>query len=85
MILATGGGEYDIYRTTRCWALAWALLNRIELKDKFAGLVGGMMFGPEMEVSGLYDRPYTVTGPHRDIIRKEVDTTITYLINQHYL
>jgi len=84
-ILATGGGGYDIYRTARCWTLAWAILNDVEPKDEFAGLVGGMMFGPEMEVSSLYDRPYTITGPEKDKIRREVDRTITFLIKRHHL
>ena len=84
-ILAVGGGGYDIYRTARCWTLAWAILNDVEPKDEFAGLVGGMMFGPEMEVSSLYDRPYTITGPEKDKIRQEVDKTITFLIKRHHL
>jgi acetoin utilization protein AcuC len=61
-ILALGGGGYDIYRTARCWTLAWSILNRVEPVDEFAGLVGGMMFGPEMEVGSLYDRPYLSKG-----------------------
>jgi acetoin utilization protein AcuC len=84
-ILATGGGGYDIYRTARCWTLAWAILNDVEPKDEFAGLVGGMMFGPEMEVSSLHDRPYTVSGPEKDKIRQEVGKTITFLVKRHQL
>jgi acetoin utilization protein AcuC len=61
-ILGLGGGGYDLYRTARCWTLAWALLNHLEPMDEFAGLVGGMMFGPEMEVGSLYDHPYLSTG-----------------------
>ena len=57
-ILALGGGGYDLYRTARCWTLGWAILNRLKPQDEFAGLVGGMMFGPEMEVGSLYDHPY---------------------------
>ena len=57
-ILALGGGGYDLYRTARCWTLAWSILNNLTPTDEFAGLVGGMMFGPEMEVGSLYDRPY---------------------------
>jgi acetoin utilization protein AcuC len=52
-ILALGGGGYDLYRTARCWTLAWSILNGLEPSDEFAGLVGGMMFGPEMEVGSL--------------------------------
>jgi acetoin utilization protein AcuC len=61
-ILALGGGGYDLYRTARCWTLAWAILNHLEPRDEFAGLVGGMMFGPEMEVGSLYDYPYRSEG-----------------------
>ena len=61
-ILGLGGGGYDIYRTSRCWTLAWSSLNRLEPADEFAGLVGGMMFGPEMEVGSLYDHPYSSEG-----------------------
>jgi hypothetical protein len=61
-ILALGGGGYDIYRTARCWTLAWSVLNEVEPEDEFAGVVGGMMFGPEMEVSSLYDVPCPTTG-----------------------
>ena len=61
-VLALGGGGYDLYRTSRCWTLAWSILNRVEPVDEFAGLVGGMMFGPEMEVSSLYDHPFQSTG-----------------------
>ena len=61
-LLALGGGGYDIYRTARCWTLAWSILNEVEPEDEFAGVVGGMMFGPEMEVSSLYDVPRPTTG-----------------------
>jgi acetoin utilization protein AcuC len=61
-LLALGGGGYDIYRTARCWTLAWAILNEVEPEDEFVGTVGGMMFGPEMEVSTLYDVPRPATG-----------------------
>jgi len=84
-ILATGGGGYDIYRTARCWTLAWAILNDVEPTDIFAGLVGGMMFGPEVEVSSLYDRPYVITGPEKDKIRQEVDKTIKFFVKHHQL
>jgi acetoin utilization protein AcuC len=61
-LLVLGGGGYDIYRTARCWTLAWAILNEVEPQDEFAGAVGGMMFGPEMEVSSLHDVPRPTTG-----------------------
>ncbi len=61
-LLALGGGGYDIYRTARCWTLAWSILNEVEPEDEFAGAVGGMMFGPEIEVGSLYDVPRPATG-----------------------
>jgi len=33
-ILALGGGGYDLYRTSRCWTLAWSILNHVEPVDE---------------------------------------------------
>ena len=65
-ILAVGGGGYDVYRTARCWTLAWSILNNVEPEDEFAGVVGGMMFGPEQEVGSLRDRAHPTTGPIKE-------------------
>jgi acetoin utilization protein AcuC len=78
-ILALGGGGYDLYRTARCWTLAWAALNNLEPVDEYAGLVGGMMFGPEMEVGSLFDNPYTNTGEAKDKAVIEVKKVVEYL------
>ncbi|MFC1890725.1 hypothetical protein ACFL4G_13315, partial [Thermodesulfobacteriota bacterium] len=74
--LALGAGGYDIFRTSRCWTLAWAGLNRLTPKDEFAGLVGGMMFGPEMEMGSLYDRPLLTKGPAREKAEEEARRVI---------
>lgn len=65
-VLALGGGGYDIYRTARCWTLAWAIFNELEPRDELAGLVGGMMFGPEMEVGSLWDVPRPTLGEAKE-------------------
>jgi len=78
-ILALGGGGYDLYRTSRCWTLAWSLLNRLEPEDEFAGLVGGMMFGPEMEVGSLYDHAYSSSGEVKEKALKEARRVVDYI------
>jgi acetoin utilization protein AcuC len=78
-ILALGGGGYDLYRTARCWTLAWAALNNLEPVDEFAGLVGGMMFGPELEVGSLFDNPYANTGEAKDKAMIEAKRVVEYL------
>ncbi|MGD9161268.1 MAG: acetoin utilization protein AcuC [Desulfobacteraceae bacterium] len=78
-ILALGGGGYDLYRTARCWTLAWSALNNLEPVDEFAGLVGGMMFGPEMEVGSLFDHPHTSTGEEKEKAMTEVKRVVEYL------
>lgn len=78
-ILALGGGGYDLYRTARCWTLAWSILNRVEPMDEFAGLVGGMMFGPEKEVGSLYDHPYRSKGEIKEKALKEAKRVATYI------
>jgi len=78
-ILALGGGGYDLYRTSRCWTLAWSILNRVEPMDEFAGLVGGMMFGPEMEVGSLYDHPFSTKGEVKEKAFSEVRRVVSYI------
>jgi len=58
-ILALGGGGYDLYRTSRCWTLAWSFLKSRGACGQFAGLVGGMMFGPEKEVGSSTITPFS--------------------------
>ena len=78
-IMALGGGGYDLYRTARCWTLAWSALNNIEPEDEFAGLVGGMMFGPEKEVGSLYDHPYTTEGEDKEHAMREIKKVVDYI------
>ena len=78
-ILGLGGGGYDLYRTARCWTLAWSILNNVEPKDEFAGLVGGMMFGPEKEVGSLYDHPYHTEGEVKENALNEARRVSEYI------
>ena len=72
-LLALGGGGYDVYKTTRSWTLAWAILNDLEPRDEYVGIIGGMMFGPEMEVGDLQDKTVYTTGIVKDRINQELD------------
>jgi acetoin utilization protein AcuC len=78
-IVGLGGGGYDLYRTARCWTLAWSLLNHVEPTDEFAGLVGGMMFGPEMEVGSLYDAPYHSKEEFKKKAFEEAHRVVAYI------
>lgn len=78
-ILGLGGGGYDLYRTARCWTLAWSLLNHVEPADEFAGLVGGMMFGPEMEVGSLYDAPYQSKAEFKKKAFEEANRVVAFI------
>ena len=78
-ILALGGGGYDLYRTSRCWTLAWSILNHVDPMDEFAGLVGGMMFGPEMEVGSLFDHAYSSKGEVKEKAFDEARRVVAYI------
>jgi len=78
-LLALGGGGYDVYKTARSWTLAWAILNHLEPRDEYVGIIGGMMFGPEVEVGELYDRTVYTTGIAKERINREVDRVLDYL------
>ncbi len=79
LVIALGGGGYDLYRTARAWTLAWASLNGMEPVDELAGLVGGMMYGPEKEVGSLYDYPYLTKGEVKERAWQEARRVAAYL------
>ena len=78
-LLALGGGGYDVYKTARSWTLAWGILNDLEPRDEYVGLVGGMMFGPEIEVGSLQDKTVYIKGATREQVNREVDRVLAYL------
>jgi acetoin utilization protein AcuC len=80
-LLALGGGGYDLYKTARNWTLAWAALNGLEPRDEFAGVVGGMMFGPEADAGEIYDKKFVTGGLAKEQIRREVDRVLAALKN----
>ena len=81
-LLALGGGGYDVYKTARSWTLAWAILNDLEPRDEYVGIIGGMMFGPEVEVGSLQDKTVYVVGKVKERVNHEVDRVADY-IKQH--
>ncbi len=75
-LLALGGGGYDLYKTARNWTLAWAVLNGLEPRDEFAGVVGGMMFGPEADAGDIYDKKFVTGGKVKEQIKQEIDRVL---------
>lgn len=78
-LLVTGGGGYNVYKTAALWTLAWAALCRIEPVDAYAGLIGGMMYGPEAQSGTLRDNPYVVSGNLKDQCMEYARDMIAYL------
>ena len=61
-ILALGSGGYNLSKTAALWTLAWATFCEIQPQDLHAGIVGGMMYGPETAAGQLDDPPYVSEG-----------------------
>jgi len=61
-ILALGSGGYNPAKTAALWTLAWATFCGLTPQDLPAGIVGGMMYGPESEAGQLDDPPYIIGG-----------------------
>jgi acetoin utilization protein AcuC len=78
-LLALGGGGYNVFKTAALWALAWAAICGIEPKDNYAGLVGGMMYGPETESGSLQDEPFVLTGEEKKKCFKHAKTVVRFI------
>jgi acetoin utilization protein AcuC len=78
-LIGMGGGGYNVDSTSRAWAVAWAAINGFEMENPYAGIVGGMMSGPELEGGTLLDNPRYITGPLRDKNKEELDRVLKYI------
>jgi acetoin utilization protein AcuC len=78
-ILAMGGGGYNIHKTAALWTLAWSALTGDEPWDKFTGLVGGMMYGPEADAGNLEDYPFVLEGEAKERCIENAKKVVRYL------
>jgi acetoin utilization protein AcuC len=78
-IMAMGGGGYNLYKTAALWTLAWSALVGTEPEDKFTGLIGGMMYGPEADAGSLEDLPYMVEGQEKEQCFSEAERVVRFI------
>ena len=78
-LLALGGGGYNVFKTAALWTIAWATFCGLEPVDQYAGLVGGMMFGPESEAGNLDDEPFVLEGPEKEACFEQARRVVAYL------
>lgn len=76
-LLFLGGGGYDIFKTARCWTLALSALSEIEPEDDYAGLVGGMMYGADMD--SLFDRRILTKGEDKENAVAHMEQVVKYI------
>ena len=78
-ILALGGGGYNVFKTASLWTIAWAAFCGLEPVDQYAGLVGGMMFGPETDAGNLEDEPFVIEGAEKEACLEQAKRVVAYL------
>jgi acetoin utilization protein AcuC len=78
-IVGTGGGGYNLERATRAWTVAWAAFNGIEIENPYAGILSGVMTGPEIDGGDLSDPHIFITGPTKERNEKEIDRVVGYI------
>lgn len=78
-IMAMGGGGYNVYKTAALWTLAWSVLLDVKPEDKFSGLVGGMMYGPETDAGSLEDIPFIEEGDEKEACFNHAERVVRYL------
>jgi acetoin utilization protein AcuC len=78
-IMAMGGGGYNVYKTAALWTLAWSALVGKDPEDKFTGLVGGMMYGPEADAGSLEDLPFVLEGREKELCVEQANRVVEYL------
>jgi hypothetical protein len=54
-------------------------MNNLTPEDEFAGLVSGMMYGPETGIDSLEESPLYTTGPLKKNVQEEVVRVVGYI------
>lgn len=78
-ILALGAGGYNIFKTAALWTLAWAVFCGLVPEDQTAGMVSGMMYGPEPASGCLDDPPFVLTGVEKELCYRQAEKVVNYL------
>ena len=78
-LVALGGGGYHVPNVPRCWSLAWAIMNEVELP---ADLPDGYMTKAkeyDYDEVGLYDDAYSSQPQEGETCRREAQRVVEYV------
>lgn len=81
-IVALGAGGYNIFKTAALWALAWAGFLGRRIEDPSAGLVGGMMYGPEIDIVGFAEERSYASPKERERYMRWAERVVEYIRKQ---
>ncbi len=77
-VVALGAGGYSISKSPALWACAYSVFTGREVVDQFAGLIGGMMYGPELDlISFLKEEP--VSGKGKEACMRSVERVVNFV------
>lgn len=71
-ILAVGGGGYSPEDTARGWALAWCVLNRIQMEEDLYMGLGGVFLGSSEWNAGLRDAHFYLRGEQKKVVAEQI-------------
>lgn len=78
-LVVTGGGGYNVHKAASLWTLAWSVLTGLKPIDQYAGLIGGMMFGPELSAGSLDDPPFCPDEREKDRCFAHAERVVGYI------
>jgi acetoin utilization protein AcuC len=77
--VALGGGGYDVSNVARAWAIAWAVMNGVELSDEFPESYLKKATKLEIYEKTLRSGPKSASSRESKDIRMEVERIVNYL------
>ncbi|HUU51308.1 MAG TPA: acetoin utilization protein AcuC [Nitrospinota bacterium] len=77
--VALGGGGYHIANVAKAWALAWAIMNDIELKDEIPKDFLDRYSKEGFQSGKIWDEIYVERGATKEQLNKEVKRVIDFI------
>jgi len=82
VLVSFGGGGYNLDNIAKCYTLAWAVMNGINVEsDPYTCMLGGNFLGSSElnTLSSMLDMQVMISGPEKDAARLEAARVFEYI------
>ncbi|MCS7281607.1 MAG: hypothetical protein NZ583_08355 [Desulfobacterota bacterium] len=78
-IVALGAGGYSVSKSPALWTIAYSVFTKRKILDQYAGLVGGMMYGPEVDLFYFLNEEFEDNPKIKALSMKKAEEVVSFI------